>query len=285
MDDNVVIKFEGQLADAHKLPAYSAAQSLAGISRSFMIPAAYLEDGRVRYRNLTDTTAFQLNLLTQRPGSFETVLELLTNPALMGGVLGALGYDVSKDLVKDFIYSIINRCIGGRGSDRFDEMESTGALNSGDMAALVDAIEPAMRDAHKIIGNGASNIYIINGDRNVLNFNSKTKSYVNTSIDDDEIQVRDFSIASFNANTRNGRAFDYEAGHTIAFILDEYADGVTINAVIESMRCYARKRHLGDDLKSRVSLKYSAVYSPERRIKKIKIFEARRTIESISSAN
>ncbi|MFX5146028.1 hypothetical protein ABTC84_19675, partial [Acinetobacter baumannii] len=76
--DELIIKFDGGLAEAHKLPAYNAAQSLVGITRSILIPAAYLEDGRVRYRNLTNTRAYQLNLLTQRPGSFESVLEFVT---------------------------------------------------------------------------------------------------------------------------------------------------------------------------------------------------------------
>ena len=38
-----------------------------------------------------------------------------------------------------------------------------------------------------------------NGNRNVIHLNAATKAYVNTSIDDDEVQLRDFSIASFNA--------------------------------------------------------------------------------------
>ncbi len=139
-----------------------------------------------------------------------------------------------------------------------------------------------MRDAHTTIGSGAHNIYIVNSSRNVINLNAATKAYVNTSIDDDELKIRDFSIASFNANTGNGRAFDYDAGRTIAFILDEEADSATINAITESMRCYAHRRRLGNELISRVSLKYNAIYAPDYKIKKIRIFEARKAIEELS---
>lgn len=277
-EDEILIKFEGGLAEAHKLPAYNAAQSLVGISRSLIIPAAYLEDGRVRYRNLGNTRAFQLNMLAQRPGSYETLLEFLMNPVVMA-VLVALGVDVTKDTAKSIIYSIFKRCIGQKATEQVEELEATGKLNAGDMAALVEAIEPAMRDAHTVVGNGAANIFIISGGKNVVHLNAATKSYVHTSVDDDEVLQKDFSIASFNANTGNGRAFDYEAGHTFPFVLDEDSDAQTINAIAESMRRYAHTRRLGSDLKSRVSLKYSAVYSPDGRVKKIRIFEARAATE------
>jgi hypothetical protein len=278
--EEFIIKFEGGIAEAHKLPAYNAALSLAGVTRSILIPAAYLEDGRVRYRNLVGTRAFQLNLLTQRPGSFDSVLELISNPVLLG-VLSALGLSLTTEFAKDFIYSVIKRSIGQEAEKNIEELETQGKLKSGDMAALVDAISPAMRDAHTTIGNGAHNIYIINGSRNVINLNAATKAYVHTSIDDDELQVRDFSIASFNANTGNGRAFDYEVGRTVAFILDEEADSITINAIAESMRCYAQRRRLGDELSSRVSLKFSAIYAPGRTLKKIRIFEARTVMRDL----
>lgn len=278
--DEFIIKFEGGLAEAHKLPAYNGALSLAGITRSILIPAAYLEDGRVRHRNLANTRAYQLNLLAPRPGSFEFVLEFITNPALFA-ILGALGLSLSTEIAKDFIYSIIKRSIGHKAEDDIEELESKRKLNAGDMAALVDAITPAMREAHTTIGSGAHNIYVINGSRNVIHFNAATKAYVHTSIDDDEVHVRDFSIASFNANTGNGRAFDYEAGHTVAFILDEEADAATINAITESMRRYAHSRRLGNDLSSRLTLKYSAIYAPDKKIKKIRIFEARSAMKDI----
>lgn len=272
--DEIIIKFEGGLATDHKLPAYNAAQSLVGITRSILIPTAYLEDGKVRYRNLTNTRAYQLNLVTQRAGSFESVLEFITHPAFLA-FLSSVGIALSKDLIKDFIYSIIKRSIGQPADEKVENLEVNGTLSSGDMAALVDAIAPAMRDAHTTIGSGAQNIYIIQGEKNVINLNSATKAYVHTSIDDDEVQIKDFSIASFNANTGNGRAFDYEFGYSVAFILDDDADAATINAITESMRRYAHKRRLGGEIASRVSLKYTAIYSPDRKVKKIKNFEAR----------
>jgi hypothetical protein len=233
--DNFIIKFEGGLADAHKLPAYNAAQSLAGMTRSILIPVAYLEEGKVRRRNLCNTRAYQLNLLTPKRGSFESVLEFIRVPSLLAAA-SALGLALTIEFTKDFIYSIIRRSIGQKADEKIESLESQSKLSAGDMAALVDAIGPAMREAHTTIGSGAQNIFIINGSNNVIRLDSKTKAYVNTSIHDDEINVQDFSIASFNANTGNGRAFDYEVGHTIAFELNENADAKSINAITESMR-------------------------------------------------
>ena len=157
--------------------------------------------------------------------------------------LGAVGVALSKDLVKDFIYSIIKRSIGQK-AEPIEQLEAQGKLKAGDMAALVNAIGPAMKESHTTIGSGAHNIYIINGDKNIIHMDASTKAYVHTSIDDDEVQVRDFSIASFNVNTGNGRAFDYEAGYTVPFNLDDDADAITINAITESMRRYAHTRRL-----------------------------------------
>jgi len=235
MSHEFIIKFEGGLAKEHKLPAYNAAKSFVGLTRSILIPTAYLEDKKVHHRNIENTRAYQLNLITQRPGSFESIYEFIVNPALLA-VLDPLGTALAVDFIKDFIYSIIRRIIGQNADDKIEELESKGKLDVGDMAALVDAIAPAMRYAHTTIGSGAHNIYIINGSHNIIKLNTATKDYVNTSINDDEIQVKDFSIASFNANTRNGRAYDYEARHTVAFLLDVGADAITFNSIAESMR-------------------------------------------------
>jgi len=280
----LIVKFEGGLADAHKLPAYNAAKYLVGLTRSILIPSAYLEDKKVHHRNIGNTRAYQLNLMSQRSGSFESVFEYLVNPAMLV-VLDPLGAALAVEFVKDIIYSIIRRSIGQNADEKIEELESKGKLDFGDMAALVDAVTPAMRDAHTTIGSGAHNIYIINGSHNVIQLNATTKDYINTSINDDEKQVKDFSIARFNANTRNGGAYDYETRHTVAFILDDEADATTINSITESMRRYAHLRLLGnDDLSSRVSLKYTAIYTPDRKIKKIRILEARGSIREIGAA-
>ena len=274
-DRELLIKFRGSLADHHKIPAYNAGKSIAGISRSLLIPSIYLEDGRVRHRNLSRTKAIQLNMVAQRPGSFESVLEFLIKPEMMAAYLVSLGAALSADFVRDFTYSMIRRCIGKTASPEVEKYETNGVISAGDTAAIVDAIEPAMREAHTVVGAGASSVVIVNGNGNKIVLNAGTKAYVNASVDDDRITAKEFSIASFNANTSNGRAFDYEAGHTVAFVLDDSVDGSSINAVTESMRRYTHRRRLESEMAPRLYLNYSATRAPDGRIKKIRIFSAR----------
>jgi hypothetical protein len=43
--DGLIVSFQGGLADAHRLPAYAASQSLYGISRSLLVVTNYLGEG------------------------------------------------------------------------------------------------------------------------------------------------------------------------------------------------------------------------------------------------
>lgn len=276
MGDDFRVTFNGGMSDKHKLPAYAAGQSLTGIARSVMIPLMYLSEGRVRHRKLTHP-GFDLNLLATKPGSFQSVYEFATRPEMMfaWGYLADVGKDVAKDLVVDFVKSVINLCVGKSATKSIENLETRDKVPVGDIQALVDAIEPAMREAHMTIGNGASNIIIIKGDKSVVQLNANTKAFVMGSEDDDEIREKEFSIGSFNANTGNGRAFDYDEKRTIPFILDGSADRRSIDAILASLLKYTQVRRLNEEQSSRVRLKYTTVIAPDGRVKKLKISRAR----------
>jgi hypothetical protein len=245
--ERIILKFRGDLAEQHMLPGYAGSQSLAGLARSILIPAAYLAKGEVRHRDI-ENAGVDLNLIALRPGSFETVFDLITDPTSMF-VLEALGRDIAKDLakdfIKDFVYGIMKRCIGEKASDKVENLETAGKLSTGDMGALVDATTPAMKLAHTAIGNGARNVVIINGSHNVITLNEGSKTYLLSSEEDRDPSEKECSIASFNANTGNGRAFDYTLGRTVAFKLDTTVDARTIESISESIRRYASTRMLG----------------------------------------
>lgn len=276
-NDELIIKFKGGLAEEHKLPAYAAAQALTGLTRSILIPLAYLAEGKVRHRKI-EHEGYQLNLITLREGSVDTILQLITDPdalALLVNVLGDGAKDAAKEFVKDFFLSIIRRCVGKSATKEVEALEEEEKLPSGDMEALVEAIEPAMRDAHRTIGNGTTQIIIISGDRNVVTLNSATKAYVMESIEDTNIREKEFSIASFNANTGYGRAFDYDIGRTVPFVLDRSIDATTITAISNSLRKYAYTRRLGDRHSSRALIQYSTWVAPDERVKKMLVYRVR----------
>jgi len=131
MEDIFIAKFEGGMADEHRLPAYEATQSLYGITRSLILITNYLDEGRVRHKNFVGSS-FQLNMIAQRAGSFESVFELITNPAAMAIVAG-LGLNISSNFIYDFIKSIWKRSIGSSAEEDVEALETEGKLNSGDL--------------------------------------------------------------------------------------------------------------------------------------------------------
>lgn len=282
MKDLLIAKFEGGAAEEHKLPAYEATQSLYGITRSALIATNYLAEGRVRRKEF-HADSFELNILATQPGSFETVFELITDPATMLALGGGLGMGVAGNFATDFIKSMWKRAVGQNAEPEIETLEAEEKLNSGDLAAVVDAIEPSMRQAHRSIGHGATQIVIVSGDSNTVTFNGATKAYVNTSVFDDSPRVKLFSVGSFNANSGYGRAFDLEEGRTIPFQLARDVDRLTVDTILASISSYTRRRRLGDELASAIALKYTTVLASDDRVKKLIVLAARPELNSLMS--
>jgi hypothetical protein len=192
-------------------------------------------------------------------------------------VVSAVGLGVAGNFIHDFIKTMFRRSVGLGAEESVERLERAGSLNPGDSAALVEAIEPAMREAHSSVGKGAHDIFIINGDHNVINLNSRTKSYVYSSIEDNSVYTKIFSIGSFNANSGHGRAFDFEEGRTIPFQLAGKVDRETIEFITDSISSYAFRR-IGDNLESAIALLYKVTLAQDGRVKKLHVFKARREL-------
>ncbi|MCX5515243.1 hypothetical protein C3941_12860 [Kaistia algarum] len=273
VEENIVVKFDGQLASSHRLPAYEAAQSLYGITRSILILTNYLHEGRVRRRDF-DAPPFRFELIAQQPGSFDAILQIITDPQNLTAVGGAITTGIAANFIGDFIKSLLNRGVGGKASSQIEEMESREVLSPGDLSALVDAIEPSLKAAHTVVNRGAGSIIIINGDGNSVKFDSATKRYLQTTIADNDLKTKLFSIASFNANSRQGRMFDFEVGKTLPFEIAKDADRDTYQNIIDSISSYTFRR-LGDNLRSSIAVQYRTLNSIEGDIKKVIILRAR----------
>ena len=276
--DFFIAKFSGDEADEHRLPAYEATQSLYGVSRSLLIVANYLAEGRVRRRDFRPS-GYQLNIVAQREGSFETVFELVTNPEALT-IYTSLGLGVGANFLTDFVKTVYRRSIGRPGLASIENLEQENKLNSGDVSALVDAIEPSVKAAHTSVGMGASQIVIIKGDNNVVKFNEDSKRYVWDSRRAAGTKSKLFSVASYNANGRNGRVFDFEEGKTIAFEMSSDVDARTIRTITDGISRYAQKR-MGADINAAIALKYISIVAQDGRLKKIVIEKARADLDGL----
>lgn len=279
MKEEVLVKFTGDEAEMHRLPAYEATASLFGVTRALSITSAYLMTQRVR-RKKFEELGFKIDLVAQRPGSFETLFEIMYDEAAVATYTGFVA-GAAANFFTDFIKSMFSRSIGEEATRTIKKLEDDQVLSGGDLAAVVDALEPTMRQAHRSIDSGATNIAVVFGNNNNVVFNEHTKKYVNQSSRSDKLEVKLFSVGSFNANTGYGRAFDYEEGRTIPFQLSKHPDAKTIETLMQSFNQYALTKLAGDNQDAAVAFQYRSVLAPDGRVKKLLLSKVRRFLDEI----
>ncbi|GAA0536811.1 hypothetical protein FHS83_003373 [Rhizomicrobium palustre] len=272
------VTFTGADADQHRLPAYNATESLDGIARTTLIVANYIAEGRVRYRDFK-YSGYSFDILAVRAGSFD-VQFVLTFLNENGPILSGLAMGVAGNFASDFLKAVFRRAIGKSAPSAIETLEAEDKLDTGDMGALVEAVAPAIKRAHRVINYGAGNIAIVSGSNNVVSFDHVSKQYVEASFKDGEVLSKLFSVGSYNANTRHGRVYDYELHQTIAFDLSVDADIKTTEFILESFSSYALSRE-GRNMNSAIALRYTRVLAVDGRIKKIFVLKAREDIEHL----
>lgn len=278
------IKFEGDLADEHRIPAYEGTKSLEGLTRSILIVSSYLVEGRVRRRNFGELP-IEFNLIGTRAGSFETLYELGYQSAVFGG---GLVVGVASNLLTDLLKKIYQRSAGqSESATKSDEMNDLLRDRGGDIEALVDAVEPSLRQGHNIINNGTMTININyndkhQGEKPLARFDAQSKEYIRTTIGNDAVRVKLFSINNFNANQGTGNAFDDEESRSVRFEIFSSADAETYAVILESLRNYVGKRRFQANANSFVYLRYISVDSVNGRVKKIIILSARNNLEDFN---
>lgn len=277
------IKFQGGLADEHKIPAYEGVQSLEGISRSILIVSSYLIQGRVRRKNF-DRVPVTFNLISHRPGSFETVYEISYQIAAWGGevVLDSMKV-ASGALLAELLKHVYRRVTGQPDIKEISQaLKELQEEKSGDIDALSDAAEPSIRLGHNVINRGVINININRPTeretQRLSNLNPDTKKFIWEKVINNNPRVKIFSISSFDANQGTGRAYDLEEKRTIPYELSEEADRITVLALLDSVGSYTRTRMLGDNMKSDLAIKYTSVESATGQIKKIRIITGRKSL-------
>ncbi len=275
MELPVLVKFTGDKADNHALPAFDAAESLDGLAKSLLIPLNYLVEGKVRHKNF-QYQGYRLDLQAIRPGSLDALFHIQISAEEML-VLREVAIAVGSAIVYDFLKAIFLRVTGRAASDKIEELESEGKLNSGDMAAIEDAIEPSVRRAHTVINKGANNIFIFADKVNGVQFNSATKSYVQSRVSNPDLRAKLVTVPSYNANSRYGRVYDYDLKKTVPFTLNVAADEETIGTVTGSITDYALAKR-GDRMRAAIAIQYTSIDSVDGHEKRLLIHKARKNL-------
>lgn len=277
MQFNLEISFRGDRADDHRLPAYSATESLDGIARATLIMTNYLVERRVRRKEFK-YQGYDVDLVALTPGSFNALFDIHIADEYLHYLL-EVGVGVTAGGIVELFKGLFRRSIG-RDAPTLDQLEAQDALPAGDLGAVLDAAEPALRRAHTVVNHGANRIVLISGDNNIVTFNDQSKQYVYENVFDNEPRSKLFSIGSYNVNSRYGRAFDYDLGKTIPFEVAQGADAATISAILGSIRDYGMSKE-GQELNSAIALLYTRVLAVDGRVKKLKVSRARQQIADL----
>lgn len=265
MDNDFVVKYEGGHSEDHRLPAYFGVQSLYGVARSLTVVGHYAATGKVRFR-APYVSGVNFFLKPSRPGSFESIFELVTNPAVLT-LATPIATGISANLITNLMQSVWNRTLGNEIKEE-EKKEPILTFPDSDLDVLAEAITPATKQAHLPIGNGVGTINIYNGPVNIINIDSYTKEYINNDVEDRVISTQDVSISSYNAINKIGRAFFKDLGRNIPFNISKNADSKTRSAISWSIDRYT------NDQKSFINIQFYKILSHEGQIKRIIINKA-----------
>jgi hypothetical protein len=252
---DIRVSFRGDMADQHSLPAYEAAQSIEGITRSLVLIGNYLAEGKVR-KKYPYSERLVLEWKAIQPGSFETLIGMGLEYEHIAEWLKTLGIFVAggvatgtskviSDFVSDTIKRTLKKRVGQAYTAETPQLQELENKKSGDLDAVMDAILPSAKKSHTVVGQGATNILVIYGDNNIVKFDGSTKEYLKSPRMERDLRTKLVSVGSFNVNTQYGRVYDFELGRTIAFIIDREASSRTMEKLGLSLAKYSGDRDAG----------------------------------------
>jgi hypothetical protein len=142
----IIARFRGEVAERHLLPAFEGSQSIEGLSRAIALIAHYSTTGEVRKRYPFNEHA-RLYLEPPRPGSFDALFSLMTDPSsvLLTTPIGAFGVAIAASLTIELLKLLTHRAVGGDYTPDERDVANLVRSRSGDIEALGEAIEPALK--------------------------------------------------------------------------------------------------------------------------------------------
>jgi len=207
------LRMTGGLTDFHQIEAYDGYTSLAGAAFAISLITNYVETGEIRHRgDFVGRHAVRALPMLQGSLIADLAVYLKSCPSsIFGSATGTSGTKL--------LYGLVNRVISRNiGITPAPLNQQTAALlqrKDGDVEALVAISEPSLRQAHEVIGNGADGVEWIGGVNIMARMDAGTKSYMKSSIDDNEIVRREVTVTGFYGNTGHGSVFDPTLGRNI----------------------------------------------------------------------
>lgn len=208
----------GDTADQHQFQGYDGYMALAGFAWTLSLISNYVETGEVRHRgDFPGRHSVRAKAIGEGSVLAEFAVWMQQNPelAMMVNTAGALTMGMAGNFLYDVAKRVIGRNLGENVEPQTELMQRLLATRGGDVEALVAATEPAIRQSHSVIGNGAQVINIYGGSHVINKYDKVTKDYVLQNVEDRDVKQKDFSVAAFNVNSGYGSVFDFDLGRTV----------------------------------------------------------------------
>lgn len=280
---DILLKYQGSLADQHELDFYDAARALAGFQRSLALTTHLVVNGEIITQAPSLRNA-RILLNTPRPGSWEVV-------ALVVGGIWAAG-TASKDTpFGHLLYSVYDYVVSqtlGFSVDfnrslyqSYQEELARKDITPAKLDSLSEKVENSIADMHRPVaasktairadlfaGNRADPIIRLGRE-----FNESTYDYIKQFEISDQSEWIEGVVSSYNINTYSGRLFVFDEYRPISFeIEDGFRQLPYINLVTTSLRQNAIERGRRDGA---IQLLGRKVTSSTGRLKGIKVSSAR----------
>lgn len=226
----------------------------------------FLVEGRVRHR-APYSEQFRIFVAPPRAGSWEAefVIALKSAEVWAGAAAGAsIG-------LPTLAFKLLRR-VSARATGAATKKDETAAIeerHQGTFDALVEAVEPSLVRAHRVITDRKTTLSFTT-KAFAFEFNQETRNYIETNIKDDHTRRTVGNISSLNVNRRTGRIFIDELGRTVPFLVHKDADEGTLRAMARSLENYASTRLSNSDL----TIRFRATRSADESIKRIVIYSA-----------
>lgn len=264
------IQYVGQDADEHRLPAHEGARSLEGLTWAFNLITNYAASGRIQKRGSLDDRT-RLYIAPTRQGSLvQQVIAIITEPnnVFLSSIVGSYAVSTVGNAFNSLVSQSFKRVCGLFRDEQTDETRRIRNLPSGDLEALVDAIEPSVERAHGVVGEGANRIMMKRDRTALFEMNQQTKLYVQQNIMSEDMIERDVTVGALNVNSGNGRVYLPELGKTVPFSIVKEPEAGTYEALSSGLNRYAR------GIPGLVTISCREILTADGRIKKLIIYSA-----------
>ena len=281
MADKLIVSFHGAVPSRGQVDAYTSFESMLALSQAATMIIHFAETGTIRRKKFAELDV-DLRLSDTREGSFEFLLEYQTQAAFIGGFVANA---MVGGLLWDIIKGIITRVIGGNSKGVLEELENDEKFNEGDIGALVQALEPAVRRSHSAIGRGANKIVIsVEGKDDEVVFDNITKKYLLKNIVNDEIRTQRFHVTSFDGRARTGRIFHLDDKQAYTFEISTDAKFSSLRIIADAARAYALRSNGQFDERLEAVIRYTSIDAADGRMKKILVLQAAESFDDLDSS-